>query len=728
MEMQRKRGYVEHVVESTFDFKFNNKRDVQARPDHSFMRVKISTEGLENDPYTCYRVGQQIQAMRSDNRDLHDYICQQDDVLTVSKRDYLVNTLMGATKQYLEGTLKVIPSTQNLRINIATCGVPPLVVDVPPEYQNPGFSTDFILFVTARPILGGGTLAFASSCASNNLGRPVAGHANFNASSLVTIEGDRPRQVGIAIHEISHALGFSSGRFNTFIKWLDNGNYQRLSESDIIKTVEKTGYSISRIITPSVAQAVQEHFNCKDGTIDGGDIEDGGSSGTAGSHWEKRVYNNEYMTGSDSNFPIYSNMTLALFYDSGWYEVDWRKAQDLIWGKNKGCSFAIGDCGKWPTDGGYLCEKINQQTGIGKESCTWDNRGHGYCDIRDGLSGIPAQFQHYGSPSVGGHSELMDYCGYVYPNVYCGLGSDSIYGQFDALNKIGNTGEQFTTTSMCYVSNLNKIDSAINLQNYGIGKIIVSPESPKCYNSSCAGPNDLRLQVGGIWYKCPANTELKDVIGFGGAIQCPDSKALCGPSIKYDLTWPEIENISPPGGPPGTVITITGKHFFDNKNMQVVVDGPCTNVSIKTDTTLTATIPGADYFVGVSDLAIFERKIYVYVKDLNRGYTSSKPLYFTISVQFDSEYIKNLFAWMGRNPVWTLIIIAVIVIPIVLILYCCCKGFKKPKKPKKADHTENPTDHYYDDHYGVDDYYDDYSSSDKGNYDDFYDYKNKKHK
>jgi len=166
--------------------------------------------------------------------------------------------------------------------------------------------------------------------------------------------------------------------------------------------------------------------------------------------------------------------------------------------------------------------------------------------------------------------------------------------------------------------------------------------------------------------------------------------------------------------------------------IEVTVEGPCTDIKVVDDTQITAKIPGPDFFVGISDLAIFQRKQLVVVKD-GRGYTSTTI--FTIKVEFDGTYISNLFAWMGRNPMWTLIIFAAILLPIALILYCCCKGFKKPKKPKKKDHTENPTDRYYDDHYGVDDYYDDYDRperrgrgrgrgrDDDDDYRDYYDYK-----
>jgi len=284
---------------------------------------------------------------------------------------------------------------------------------------------------------------------------------------------------------------------------------------------------------------------------------------------------------------------------------------------------------------------------------------------------------------------------------------------------VATTGEHFSVTSLCFKSTLFKVQSGINLANYGF-EFVKSPNQPRCYNGTCVGPSDLRFQIGSVWYKCPTEGgDVKDIDGFGGEVTCPAATLVCDPNQRFDITWPEIETITPSSGGPSTVITLTGKNFKKTTTMEVYVEAPCTEVTVIDDKTLTAKIPGADFFVGISDLAIFERKQLTYVKD-GRGYTAST--FFTIKVQFDGAYIANLFAWMGRNPMWTLIVFAAILLPIALILYCCCKGFKKPKKPKKKDHTEKPTDHYYDDHYGVDDYYDDYDHM-NDTYDDYYDYK-----
>ena len=68
-------------------------------------------------------------------------------------------------------------------------------------------------------------------------------------------------------------------------------------------------------------------------------LEDYGGSGTAGSHWDRSVVYNEYMTGWSTRDSIFSNLTLALFQDTGWYIPNWEVGETLLFGKNAGCNF-----------------------------------------------------------------------------------------------------------------------------------------------------------------------------------------------------------------------------------------------------------------------------------------------------------------------------------------------------------------------------------------------------
>lgn len=56
---------------------------------------------------------------------------------------------------------------------------------------------------------------------------------------------------------------------------------------------------------------------------------------------------NEAMTGTHTQNPVYSRLTLALMEDTGWYKANYSMAQDLSWGKNLGCDFVLKSCKHW---------------------------------------------------------------------------------------------------------------------------------------------------------------------------------------------------------------------------------------------------------------------------------------------------------------------------------------------------------------------------------------------
>lgn len=55
-------------------------------------------------------------------------------------------------------------------------------------------------------------------------------------------------------------------------------------------------------------------------------------------------YQNEAMTGTHTQNPAYSRITLALMEDTGWYRANYHMAQPLKWGRHLGCSFAMSSC------------------------------------------------------------------------------------------------------------------------------------------------------------------------------------------------------------------------------------------------------------------------------------------------------------------------------------------------------------------------------------------------
>jgi len=53
------------------------------------------------------------------------------------------------------------------------------------------------------------------------------------------------------------------------------------------------------------------------------------------------------MTGTHTQNPVYSRITLALMEDTGWYRANYSMAQHLNWGRNLGCDFALKSCKEW---------------------------------------------------------------------------------------------------------------------------------------------------------------------------------------------------------------------------------------------------------------------------------------------------------------------------------------------------------------------------------------------
>jgi hypothetical protein len=95
--------------------------------------------------------------------------CGTNDVLTATKLDYILNSMVAHAKNTFESTLKVKPIDGNLTLpagldNCFQTATTP--VEVPDSYKTTGIeNADVVVFVTARPITTENVLAFAGFCA-----------------------------------------------------------------------------------------------------------------------------------------------------------------------------------------------------------------------------------------------------------------------------------------------------------------------------------------------------------------------------------------------------------------------------------------------------------------------------------------------------------------------------------------------------------------------------------
>lgn len=121
-------------------------------------------------------------------------------------------------------------------------------------------------------------------------GRPIAGHVNLSPARINTAPTELSAQVGVVSHEIAHALGFSGSKLPFFRK---PGTLLPINHiSEVLRDTRNDpvlGKRTIRLISPKVAAAAKAQYNCYSWPDAGMELEDYGGSGTAGSHWEKRL-------------------------------------------------------------------------------------------------------------------------------------------------------------------------------------------------------------------------------------------------------------------------------------------------------------------------------------------------------------------------------------------------------------------------------------------------------
>jgi len=139
---------------------------------------------------------------------------------------------------------------------------------------------------------------------------------------------------------------------------------------------------------------------------------------------------------------VVSNLTLALFEDTGWYKVNYENAQTLMWGKNRGCEFLNTSCllkidkskdkpiyfrnNNLKQKEGFNFEKyINMKkqsnyrssfpefcTNFNEDVCSLNKKFRGTCFVSNFSSPLPKDYQYFDDPNVGGVGEIGDYCPY----------------------------------------------------------------------------------------------------------------------------------------------------------------------------------------------------------------------------------------------------------------------------------------------------------------------------
>jgi len=254
------------------------------------------------------------------------------------------------------------------------------------------------------------------------------------------------------------------------------------------------------------------HFGCD--SIVGVPLENDGGQGTAGSHWEARFMLGDYMIGFDYPEIVISDISLAVFEDSGFYKVNYYSGGLFRFGKGEGCNFFNKNC------------IINKGTPFANEFCivpqepfcTSSHLSKGNCYMKK-YNNIKSYYQYFSEPNVGGFPFAA----------YCPVSLDHLYDKsdyyFSTSCKSGKKstfhsdyGEVIGDNSICVESSLLPTSSS----QINIFRSI-------CYKARCDSiNNNVILTINSGTVVCPKQGgTIDDPSGYKGKINCPDYNSVC---------------------------------------------------------------------------------------------------------------------------------------------------------------------------------------------------------
>ena len=371
------------------------------------------------------------------------------------------------------------------------------------DYALWGYEYDLVVVPYFSDTIGNSVQAAATACvAISETMLPKLGIIMINPNlDLSNTNTDRFLEM-LFLHEMSHVLIYHQVFFmslNMITEELKNDEY------------------IYYVNTPNVLEKAKLHFGCN--SIKGIPLENYGGMGSAGSHWESRYLLGDYMIATDYPEIVISDISLAVFEDSGFYKVNYYTGGLFRFGKGEGCNFFNKNC---IINGGTLFANefcIKSQTPY----CTAGHLSKGHCYIGQYDYTISQKYQYFSNPNIGGYAPA-DYCPISFDNLY-----DKTNYYFATNCKYGKEqmthpdyGEKVGNNSICVESSLVPTWSSM-------GEIYRSI----CYEIVCdQDAKTITVMIGNQAVTCPIEGGLiQNPPGFRGKIICPDYNSVCTSKI-----------------------------------------------------------------------------------------------------------------------------------------------------------------------------------------------------
>lgn len=382
-------------------------------------------------------------------------------------------------------------------------------ITISTDISTTGISADLVIFpFFDEGIAGTATQAYASTCVINSRNsRPIAGLIAFTPSLNYNKTNWFEYYTTIAIHELTHVLGFNTDVFDTFI----DENQQPVPLNKTLQETVINGVNRKIIVSPKALDAARRHFNCSD--LIGIELENQGGIGTIGSHWESRIMLSDYMIGFTYDETTLSEITLAFLEDTGWYQTNYYTGGLFRYGKNAGCSVIMNKC---ITDGFVLhpnefCNVSNAPV------CSAGKLSKGFCYIANYPQAIDHNYQYFPQSTEGG---------IIFPD-YCPVSNSptisNYFHYWNCANGLSteysaNLGEEISPESACFMSSLISKGSDSSS----------TPKQPICYKYDCNFEAfKYNVTIGNNIFQCPGHAALLEVEDYDGTFSCPAFDEIC---------------------------------------------------------------------------------------------------------------------------------------------------------------------------------------------------------
>jgi len=399
---------------------------------------------------------------------------------TGSFKTYMQTRLGPALLDYFSGALKVkYPVSGKLSYSGSKiCSV------TTPSVLKSGVTADYFIMFTSeydKPASSSSTTWVAESYScylASGSKRPLIAKTLLNSAVFVDPGTNillHEKNVYMMLHELTHTLGFASSLYSYYL----DANGKKLTNH--ITSAVSNGATAKVINVESLTTRLRNFFGCS--TLKGAYMENSGSSATAGSHFERRMFGFEAMTSGLIYQQAYSQFSLGMLEATGWYVPDYSYADPYWMGQGQGCGFLTDTCSTANTKYDDFC------TGSSR-GCTVMGRGGGTCSS----------------------DTRSDGCKFVHPNVNydCDNSAASSGARLASLQSFGRTAY-----SKCFEGTLSSSSGA--------------SKTSFCFKYSCSGSGSstkLAVTVGTKTLTCTEAGSMS-VSGYKGYITCPDPLTFC---------------------------------------------------------------------------------------------------------------------------------------------------------------------------------------------------------